>query len=119
MDTCRATLHDTTAPSRRRLTRGWKRGCPELGWTGFDPTNGGLARDRHVRVAIGRDYADVPPTRGVFKGDASSELQVAVEVRPTDSAPAPTVLGEPVWAVREMAAPPIRPDRQQQEQMQQ
>ena len=57
----------------------------ELGWTGFDPTNGGLARDRHVRVAIGRDYADVPPTRGVFKGEASSELLVAVEVRPTDS----------------------------------
>ena len=62
-----------------------------------------------MRVAIGRDYADVPPTRGVFKGDASSELLVAVEVRPTDSTPAPTVLGEPVWAVREMAAPPDPP----------
>ena len=112
-----AARHDRSEPA---ATHAWVEAwLPELGWTGFDPTNGGIARDRHVRVAIGRDYADVPPTRGVFKGDASSELQVAVEVRPTDSAPAPTVLGEPVWAVREMAAPPIRPDRQQQEQMQQ
>ena len=41
---------------------------PELGWVGFDPTNNLIAGDRHIRVAIGRDYADVPPTRGVFKG---------------------------------------------------
>ena len=109
--------HDRSEPA---ATHAWVEAwLPELGWTGFDPTNGGLARDRHVRVAIGRDYSDVPPTRGVFKGEASSELQVAVEVRQTDSTPAPTVLGEPVWAVREIAAPPTRPDRQQQEQMQQ
>ena len=41
---------------------------PGLGWVGFDPTNNMIAGDRHIRVAIGRDYADVPPTRGVFKG---------------------------------------------------
>jgi hypothetical protein len=40
------------------------------------------------RVAIGRDYADVPPTRGVYKGDAESELSVAVTVSPSD-APVP------------------------------
>ena len=43
---------------------------PELGWVGFDPDQRHDAGVRHVRVAIGRDYADVPPTRGVFKGDA-------------------------------------------------
>ncbi len=43
---------------------------PELGWVGFDPTNNVLADESHVRTAVGRDYADVPPTRGVFKGDA-------------------------------------------------
>ena len=55
---------------------------PTLGWIGFDPTNNLLADDRHVRVAVGRDYADVPPTRGVFKGVSavSSELAVAVRV---------------------------------------
>lgn len=53
---------------------------PELGWIGFDPTNNMLASERHIKVAIGRDYADVPPTRGVFKGQADTELGVAVQV---------------------------------------
>lgn len=57
---------------------------PELGWVGFDPTNNTEAGLRHVRVAVGRDYADVPPTRGVFKGDASSTLSVSVEVKSAD-----------------------------------
>jgi transglutaminase-like putative cysteine protease len=56
---------------------------PDLGWVGFDPTNNLLAGERHIRTAIGRDYADVPPTRGVFKGDANSALSVAVQVSPT------------------------------------
>jgi transglutaminase-like putative cysteine protease len=57
---------------------------PDLGWVGFDPTNNLLAGERHIRVAVGRDYADVPPTRGVFKGTAESELSVAVQVKLAD-----------------------------------
>lgn len=53
---------------------------PDLGWIGFDPTNNLIADNRHIRVAIGRDYADVPPTRGVFKGAAASRSEVAVAV---------------------------------------
>jgi transglutaminase-like putative cysteine protease len=53
---------------------------PELGWVGFDPTNNILAEERHIRVAMGRDYADVPPTRGVYKGSARSALEVGVIV---------------------------------------
>jgi transglutaminase-like putative cysteine protease len=60
---------------------------PRLGWVGFDPTNNLVASERHIRTAIGRDYADVPPTRGVFKGDAKSELAVSVRVAPSDSMP--------------------------------
>ena len=41
---------------------------PDLGWVGFDPTNNVLAGERHIQTAVGRDYHDVPPTRGVFKG---------------------------------------------------
>ena len=58
---------------------------PRLGWVGFDPTNNVVAGRRQIAVAIGRDYADVPPTRGVFKGDAGSELSVAVAVAPASS----------------------------------
>ncbi len=54
---------------------------PSLRWVGFDPTNNCLTGERHVTVAIGRDYADVPPSRGVFKGEAESQLSVGVSVR--------------------------------------
>ncbi len=53
---------------------------PGLGWLGFDPTNGGLTAGRHIRTAVGRDYADVPPTIGTMKGRAETELQVRVRV---------------------------------------
>lgn len=58
---------------------------PQLGWVGFDPTNWLVAGDRHIRTAIGRDYADVPPTHGIFRGRAKSELTVAVRVNPTEA----------------------------------
>ena len=56
-----------------------------MGWVGFDPTNNILAGERHIRAALGRDYADVPPTRGTLKGDAETELAVAVAVEPTSA----------------------------------
>jgi transglutaminase-like putative cysteine protease len=56
---------------------------PDIGWVGFDPTNNTLTNERHVRVAIGRDYSDVPPTRGVFRGKAESEMAVTVRIAPS------------------------------------
>lgn len=53
---------------------------PQLGWVGFDPTNNLLAHTRYIRTALGRDYADVPPTRGLYRGRTESELYVAVKV---------------------------------------
>jgi transglutaminase-like putative cysteine protease len=54
---------------------------PSLRWVGFDPTNNIIAAERHIACAVGRDYSDVPPSRGVYKGDAESELAVGVTVR--------------------------------------
>ena len=56
---------------------------PDLGWIGFDPTNQGVADERYVRVAVGRDYQDVPPTRGVLQGAEGSKLEVGVRIRPS------------------------------------
>jgi transglutaminase-like putative cysteine protease len=70
---------------------------PELGWVGFDPTNNTLADERHVRVAVGRDYADVPPTRGVFRGKAESELAVTVRLAPSNVALTEELPLEPTW----------------------
>ena len=90
---------------------------PGLGWVAFDPTNNLVGGDRHIRVAIGRDYADVPPTRGVYKGEAQSELSVAVTVSPADSvAPEPTT---PSFVVRSRPVLVRAVARSEQEQQQQ
>jgi transglutaminase-like putative cysteine protease len=54
---------------------------PGLGWVGFDPTNQTLADDHHVTIAVGRDYQDVPPSKGVLQGSVESLLEVDVRMR--------------------------------------
>ena len=54
------------------------------GWRGFDPTNNVLASESHVKMAIGRDYADVPPSRGVYRGSAPETLSVEVTTKTLD-----------------------------------
>ena len=77
--------HDRSTSS---ATHAWVEAfLPALGWVGFDPTNALVARDRHIRTALGRDYADVPPTRGLFRGRTDSELYVAVQVTTSQTAP--------------------------------
>ena len=51
---------------------------PTHGWRGFDPTNNLVANAYYVKVARGRDYADVPPTRGTFRGAGNETLSVSV-----------------------------------------
>ncbi len=53
---------------------------PGLGWVGFDPTNHCLADQRHVRVAVGRDYQDVSPVRGVLQGGGGVRMEVEVSM---------------------------------------
>ncbi|MBF0423629.1 MAG: transglutaminase family protein [Magnetococcales bacterium] len=60
---------------------------PGRGWYGFDPTNATLALDRHIVLAVGRDYADVPPVKGVVTGGREHRLSVAVDVIPLDESP--------------------------------
>jgi transglutaminase-like putative cysteine protease len=52
----------------------------ERGWVSLDPTHDREQTEAYVRVAVGRDYADVPPTRGVFRGTAVETLDVAVRI---------------------------------------
>ena len=85
---------------------------PGLGWIGFDPTNDLIAAERHIRTAVGRDYHDVPPTRGVYRGGAETELSVSVQVAPSDAPPPeeePRIIG---W----VAAPAGMLDQDQQQQ---
>ncbi len=99
---------------------------PELGWVGFDPTNNLLTGERHVRTAIGRDYADVPPTHGIFRGRTKSELTVAVRVTPSAGTPSLdrelpipedwSILIEKAQALPEQPPPPRRQQQQAQQQ---
>jgi transglutaminase-like putative cysteine protease/predicted glutamine amidotransferase len=56
---------------------------PQIGWKGFDPTNGILTQTEHVRVAVGRNYLDATPTSGtIFVGGGGETLSVDVRVVP-------------------------------------
>lgn len=55
---------------------------PKLGWVDFDPTNNMLAGERHITLAYGRDYTDVPPLKGIVQGSGAHRLTVAVDVLP-------------------------------------
>jgi transglutaminase-like putative cysteine protease len=58
---------------------------PEVGWRGFDPTNGVLTQTDHIRVAVGRSYTDATPTSGtIFVGGGPETLEVDVKVLPCD-----------------------------------
>jgi len=57
---------------------------PSHGWRGFDPTNNLVANERYVKIAIGRDYHDVPPTRGTYHGVVVGKLAVSVSTRQLD-----------------------------------
>jgi transglutaminase-like putative cysteine protease len=62
---------------------------PKFGWKGFDPTNGILAHQDHVRVAAGRHYEDTSPTAGTLYGPIAAEtMTIDVEVVDLDAEPA-------------------------------
>jgi transglutaminase-like putative cysteine protease len=57
-------------------------------WVGIDPTNNQFEGVRHVQIGVGRDYADVPPLKGVFKGPDRQALTVAVRMTRNELTPA-------------------------------
>ncbi len=76
---------------------------PGYGWVGFDPTHACSVGERYVVIAYGRNYADVPPNRGIFRGAAEELLSVevhtsAVERRERHHAGAPLIMEVPVFA---------------------
>ena len=113
--------------SLQTATHAWVEAfLPYLGWVGFDPTNLLVAGDRHIRTAIGRDYADVPPTRGIYRGASSSQLTVAVQVTQSEGAPALdqelpvpkdwSILVEKTTRLPEQLPPPTRQQQMAQQQ---
>jgi transglutaminase-like putative cysteine protease len=57
---------------------------PNIGWKGFDPTNGVLASIDHVRVGYGRNFTDVTPTAGTLYTAAVETMTIDVTVAEVD-----------------------------------
>ena len=57
------------------------------GWLGLDPTHDRATGSLYTRVAIGRDYADAAPVRGIYQGDANETLEVRVRMRAAEQTP--------------------------------
>jgi len=58
---------------------------PDYGWLGLDPTNNCIANETHVRLAVGRNFSDCSPVKGVYKGAAKHKLEVTVSVNEDES----------------------------------
>jgi transglutaminase-like putative cysteine protease len=53
---------------------------PGIGWRGLDPTNAQQVDERYIKLAVGSDYADVPPVRGLYKGTTERKMEVEVHI---------------------------------------
>jgi transglutaminase-like putative cysteine protease len=60
---------------------------PRFGFVDLDPTNDRIVGDTHISLALGRDFGDVTPLRGVIHGGGRHELRVAVDVVPEGELP--------------------------------
>jgi transglutaminase-like putative cysteine protease len=78
---------------------------PSAGWVGFDPTNRCVVDGRFIKVAVGRDFRDVPPNRGVYRGSASETIDVQVRSEELTSIP-PELAAERLLALEVPTYPP-------------
>jgi transglutaminase-like putative cysteine protease len=60
---------------------------PGFGWLGLDPTNDQMSDERYIKVAIGRDYTDITPLRGTYRGEGDGRMRVEVYVDPIEEVP--------------------------------
>ncbi|MFM8734814.1 MAG: transglutaminase domain-containing protein [Pirellulales bacterium] len=108
-------------PNKESQSHAWcEVWLPDIGWTGFDPTNGCPVGSHFVKTAVGRDYSDVPPNKGTYRGSGSERMEVRVATRTLDRLPSRTwhdhlaPLDVPVHAV--LRTPPVYASVEQAQQ---
>ena len=75
-------------PNKESQSHAWcEVWLPDVGWTGFDPTNGCAVHGHFVKTAVGRDFTDVPPNKGVYRGAGEERINVRVATRTLDRLP--------------------------------
>jgi transglutaminase-like putative cysteine protease len=87
--------HRSTTMRGEGATHAWAEAyIPDYGWLGIDPTNNCIANETHIRLAVGRNFSDCSPVKGVFKGASDHNLEVSVSVGYEDDAPSMHHQGE-------------------------
>lgn len=75
-------------PNKESQSHAWcEVWMPDLGWVGVDPTNDCVIDEAFVKVAVGRDFSDVPPNKGVYRGRGEESISVRVESRALERLP--------------------------------
>jgi transglutaminase-like putative cysteine protease len=75
-------LNEDRKPGESEASHAWVEAfIPGYGWAAYDPTHARTADERYIKVAVGRDYADIRPVSGTYRGAKTRELRVEVEVR--------------------------------------
>lgn len=100
---------------------------PHYGWLGLDPTNNTIVNDLHVRLAVGRNFTDCSPVKGIYKGQPEHKLEVSVSVsydgeeviKPAIAAPVYLKTSDDTFVNSFKAYQEIMEQQQQQQQQQQ
>jgi transglutaminase-like putative cysteine protease len=75
-------FNTTRRPREIEASHAWiEAWVPGYGWAAYDPTHDRVADERYVKVAVGRDYADIRPVSGTYRGAPTRSLKVHVSVR--------------------------------------
>jgi transglutaminase-like putative cysteine protease len=75
-------------PNKESQSHAWcEVWLPDIGWAGFDPTNGCPITNHFVKTAVGRDFTDVPPNKGTYRGSGTERIDVRVATRTLDRLP--------------------------------
>jgi transglutaminase-like putative cysteine protease len=76
---------DRGRPLGDQASHAWLEIMLPEGWFGFDPTHGSRVSDHHIRLAVGRDYADVPPLRGTYRSAGKQQtMRVSLDITEAD-----------------------------------
>lgn len=71
----------TLAPGESEASHAWVEVyVPSFGWAGLDPTHDRPTDERYIKVATGRDYADIRPVAGTYRGSTAREMEIFVRV---------------------------------------
>ncbi len=110
-------------PNKESQSHAWcEVWLPDLGWVGVDPTNDCVVHDHFIKVAHGRDFTDVPPNKGIYRGQGQETILVRVQTRALERLPSLSwqeqlqPLDVPLTALRRAIRQPDESDEQVQQQ---